>query len=218
MAVIVTSVDLRSRFGTSRDQGPRPTCLAFAASDAHSAARNMLTSLSTEYLYFTAQQRAKRPPDQGALLSCMLDALRDDGQPEEKGWPYLPTNPDPTTWSPPSTCGPMFKRYTRPTVSSVDSIITDLSANIPTVLCLNLPMAFFNPTGDGVVAAVTGDLPNPARRHAVVAIGHGTIDGERAILVRNSWGCRWGIEGNAWMTEAVLVRGCLETAKMLEEP
>ena len=37
MSDITVSVDLRALFGPARDQGPRPTCLAFAASDAHAA-------------------------------------------------------------------------------------------------------------------------------------------------------------------------------------
>ncbi len=35
----VVQQDLRFRFGTARDQGARPTCLAFAASDTHAALR-----------------------------------------------------------------------------------------------------------------------------------------------------------------------------------
>jgi hypothetical protein len=35
--------DIRPRFGPARDQGPRPTCLAFAISDAHAALREPWT-------------------------------------------------------------------------------------------------------------------------------------------------------------------------------
>jgi hypothetical protein len=89
MRVITPSVDLRTLFGPARNQGPRPTCLAFAASDAHAALRSGWAPLSCEYAFYHAQRRAARVPNQGALLSSMLDALRQDGQPEESGWPYL---------------------------------------------------------------------------------------------------------------------------------
>ena len=35
--MIKSLVDLRGNFGPARDQNPRPTCMAFAASDAHAA-------------------------------------------------------------------------------------------------------------------------------------------------------------------------------------
>jgi hypothetical protein len=89
MSVIAAAVDLRSLFGPVGDQGPRPTCLAFAASDVHAALRSGWVPLSREYAFYQAQRRAGRPPSRGALLSSMLDALRENGQPEEGGWPYL---------------------------------------------------------------------------------------------------------------------------------
>jgi hypothetical protein len=88
MSEITISVDLRASFGAARDQGARPTCLAFAASDTHAALREGWTPLSCEYAFFQAQRRAGRMPNAGALLSSMLEALCKDGQPEESGWPY----------------------------------------------------------------------------------------------------------------------------------
>jgi hypothetical protein len=79
MSVITVSVDLRPLFGPARNQGPRPTCLAFAASDAHAALRSGWAPLSCEYAFYHAQRRAGRPPSKGALLSSMLDAPRQDG-------------------------------------------------------------------------------------------------------------------------------------------
>ena len=74
MSVIAAAVDLRSLFGPVGDQGPRPTCLAFAASDVHAALRSGWVPLSREYAFYQAQRRAVRPPSRGALLSSMLDA------------------------------------------------------------------------------------------------------------------------------------------------
>ena len=52
------SVDLRSLFGPVGDQGPRPTCLAFAASDAHAALRSGWVPLSREYAFYQVAARA----------------------------------------------------------------------------------------------------------------------------------------------------------------
>ena len=57
MNSITIRKDLRSRFGPPRDQGQRPTCLAFAMSDAHGAARGPWEDLSCEYLFHHAKKR-----------------------------------------------------------------------------------------------------------------------------------------------------------------
>ena len=92
MTVVIKS-DLRGLFGPARDQGRRPTCLAFAASDAHAALRTPWAALSCEFAFYHAQRRAGRAPTTGALLPAMLTALRLDGQPIESAWPYLDTLP-----------------------------------------------------------------------------------------------------------------------------
>src|SRR5439155_7286636 len=86
---IKVSHDLRNLFGPVRDQGQRPTCLAFAASDTHAGARPGWNPLSCEFAFHRAQQRGKRPPSRGATLDHMLATLRLDGQPQEADWPYL---------------------------------------------------------------------------------------------------------------------------------
>jgi len=48
---ITVSVDLRPQFGPVRDQGDRPTCLAFAASDAHAGLRDPWEPLSLSTYY-----------------------------------------------------------------------------------------------------------------------------------------------------------------------
>ena len=53
MSSITVRKDLRGRFGPVRDQGVRPTCLAFAASDAHAATREPWAELCCEYLFET---------------------------------------------------------------------------------------------------------------------------------------------------------------------
>lgn len=62
MRDIIVLVDLRASFGPARNQGARPTCLAFAASDTHAAVREGWVPLSCEYAFYQAQRRAGRPP------------------------------------------------------------------------------------------------------------------------------------------------------------
>lgn len=195
--------DLRHLFGPARDQGPRPTCLAFAASDTHAGTRPGWDPLSCEFAFWRAQQRGRRPPSSGATLGHMLEALRLDGQPYEAGWPYLPATPvDVDNWAPPATPGPMFGRDGHEGVASFAAAQAHLANSVPVMLLMMLSPSFFTPAVHGVVVAAPGEVPQPAVRHAVVAVASGEVGGEAAILVRNSWGEGWGIDGHAWLTEA----------------
>lgn len=99
---IVADKDLRGNFGPPRDQDPRPTCMAFAASDAHAGVRAGWRPLSVEWLYYHALKRDGGVPHNGATMEGMLAALRLDGQPEEEAWPYIAELfGDPTPWVPP---------------------------------------------------------------------------------------------------------------------
>lgn len=210
--------DLRPLFGPARDQGARPTCLAFAASDTHAGLRDGWAPLSCEFAFYAAQKRAGRPPTSGALLSTMLDALRLDGQPDEKGWPYLAAVPaDHRLWTPPATVGPLYGRNGQRDGTDLSSILAALDRDTPVLMLTMLSRSFFQPRGDGVVDPANDELPEPAQRHAVVAVGHGTVDGTPAILIRNSWGPGWGLEGHAWLTERFLAPRLFATANLTEE-
>lgn len=127
MSTISVSVDLRSMFGPVRNQGSRPTCLAFAASDAHAALRPGWAPLSCEFAFYHAQRRAGRSHGQGALLSATLETLREDGQPEEAGWPYLPKVPaNVAEWAPPTSVGEVFARDGLTTSAAVNAVVQEL--------------------------------------------------------------------------------------------
>lgn len=218
MSEITVSVDLRASFGPARNQGARPTCLAFAASDTHAAIREGWLPLSCEYAFFQAQRRAGRPPNSGALLLSMLEALREDGQPEETGWPYLSATPtDPASWIPPRDIGQLFGRDGTTTTHSLDGVIQELEQGRPLIILLMLSRAFFQRNPHGLVDPAADEQPEPARRHAVVAVGHGIVNGQRAILVRNSWGPSWGVAGYGWLTERFLGPRIYAAAALSEE-
>jgi hypothetical protein len=215
---IAVLVDLRALFGPARNQGPRPTCMAFAASDAHAGLRNSWAPLSCEYAFYQAQRRAGRLPTTGALLSSMLETLRENGQPEERGWPYLPATPaDATSWKPPAEVGALFGRNGEKSVHSLDRVIGELDQGRPVIILLMLSRAFYARNPHGVVDPANDETPEPQRRHAVIAVGHGTVDGQRAVLVRNSWGPNWGDAGYGWLTERFLNPRIFAAAMLLEE-
>lgn len=218
MSDIVVSVDLRPLFGPARNQASRPTCMAFAFSDAHAALRSGWLPLSCEYAFYHAQRRAGRPPSKGAQLSSMLDSLRQDGQPEESGWPYLAATPaDAASWVPPAKVGPLFGRGGERSSPFLDEIVRHLDQDRPVIILLTLSPAFYSPTAHAVVDPASAEAPEPARRHAVVAAGYGTVDGQRALLIRNSWGPRWGETGYGWLTERFLGPRIFAAATLMEK-
>lgn len=211
-------VDLRGAFGPIRDQGARPTCLAFAASDAHTVARADLIPLSSEYIYHCSQKRSGAGYDEGAYLPDMLDALREDGQPIESDWPYLPAVPaDKSKYIPPTVLGKIFGRNAEQSQVRLDKIYDALDNSHAVIALISLTESFFNPPNDSIIEHYDRDAVFPTPRHAVIVVGYGDSSMGRVFLVRNSWGPTWAQSGYAWLTENYLSRHMFGLAQLLDE-
>jgi hypothetical protein len=201
--MIKSLVDLRAMFGPARDQDPRPTCLAFAGSDAHAAARSGWEPLSAEWAYFHAIKRAYGHPADGATLGSMLAAIKLDGQPVEAEWPYVSCPiTDIKSWKPPASSPKLFFRDHGACAVGVQDVLNQLDAGQPVLITMTLSDAFYRPSPDGVVDVV--EPVDPKRRHAVVVVGYGERKSGKLVLLRNSWGRAWGLQGYAWVSVAYL--------------
>lgn len=202
--MVTAAQDLRGGFPAARDQGTRPSCLAFAMSDAHAFSRvTPFEMLSAEYLFYHGVQRTPaRNPNRGVHVHIMTEALQKAGQSTEADWPYLAALPDPlANWVPPLGVA-VYRRSATTLKPSVAEVIAALDKGLPVVISLTISLAFHTPSQHGIVADVNADPPTGC--HAVVAVGHGSLDDKRMILVRNSWGAGWGNLGYAWISEQYL--------------
>lgn len=198
-------VDLRKRFGGARDQNPRPTCMGFAASDAHSFARGSLDPLSVEYAFFHAVQRTKeRNPAKGVPFSAMSQAISIEGQPLESSWPYQNKPVVPSSWTPPSTVGAVYRRNSKAlSTAGINSICNELDSGKPVIVIMDVSLSFFRVTAQTEVLQAPATEPR-INTHAVIAVGYGNNRSTRCILIRNSWGKKWFYAGYGWIDDRYL--------------
>ena len=209
-------LDLSENLMLARDQGCRPTCLAFAASDAHAHARGYpKVALSPEYAFFHAAQRMGAfSCGQGVTMAAILDALEVEGQPEEQHYPYVPLPPPHPLSVPPSPfLQPSYKRIADRRSSEIEHVIESLRAFRAVIIILDITQQFDRATGNpALVEAVPDDQIRG--RHAVVAVGLAR-DRQKVefVKIRNSWGRGWGHEGHAWLSLPYLKNQLVTTAR-----
>lgn len=194
---IAVQADMRGAWTGVRDQGARPTCLACVVSDAHAHAHGLDHRLSAEYLFYAGFKRAPLlKVAYGLTLVAAHQALRNDGQPNEVEWPYQPTTPDP--WVPPAVTK-MWRGGLNSCATGAAGVISSLQAGLPVVLGLRLVPGFNRVQNPPHIIDTSG---KPAGGHAVLGVGLGSSvadGGIDLVLIRNSWGFRWGASGCAWL-------------------
>ena len=106
--MIQIDVDLRAKLEPVRNQGRRPTCLAFATSSVHRAAHGHSCELCAEWLYFNANKQDGLRVDQGSTVEASRSVIAVKGQPDETYWPYQGSEPNPSLWAPPTGAPPVL--------------------------------------------------------------------------------------------------------------
>lgn len=201
-------LDLRHRLRVAGDQGRRGTCVAFAVTAIHEADRGIdgadgPEDLAEEVLFWGAKQIDGDHGD-GTRFSSADAALGRWGQPPEELWPYDDARDQrAASYVPPPGAiepGSCNRAALRPITADLDAVRAELGAGRPVVVGI--------PVWDGLRLADTEPLPAPEpaelypTRHAVVLVGYDPTGD--ALLLRNSWGLRWGSDGHLWVNAALL--------------
>jgi C1A family cysteine protease len=206
MAQLPPAADLRSDFGPVRDQGRRPTCLAFAMSAVHEHARTHPNALSVEVLFKASKARDGLPLTAGTTMPAIAASIQSDGQCDEVAWPYeAAVASDPTA--------PLYHAIAD--VLAPADLLLALREHIgdgrAAVLVLQLTDSWYTLGADGrILAPAAGDRLQG--NHAVVAVGYN--DAERLVIVRNSWGAGWGAGGYALLPYDFVTAYGLEVATL----
>ncbi|UNP30069.1 C1 family peptidase [Lysobacter gummosus] len=181
----------------SRDQGLRPTCIAFALAEVNFDAATGVEALSPEYAYQGAACLTPSwVPGAGVPLDAALRASS-KGQPVESDFPYRAVEPGAPVPAPPTT----FELHGGDVAMlplDTEFICAMLRQGRPVGIGLRLTESFYRPI-DGLVTFEAAPLV-PAVLHAVAVVGFGWEDGEVHFLIRNSWGRGWGQDGVAWVS------------------
>jgi len=190
---------MRALLPLVRDQGQRGTCVAFAVTAAHEVARAagavVSDDLSEEALFWGCKI-IDQNWSSGTRLSSAAAAIGTTGQPLETVWPYVAHRPAGTRYDPPARPSDAWHKSGL-RQSSVDpvSIRVELAAGRPVVLGLTVFDTLFAPSAAGRVDMPAAGSP-PRGRHAVLAVGYDAS----GLLIRNSWGATWALDGYGWLS------------------
>lgn len=222
-------VDLRAWCGPVEDQGEIGSCTANAAAGMVEyyvkKAKGEDFNLSRRFVYKATRNYLGWTGDTGAYLRSTIGALALFGAPPERFCPYEPElyDEEPSAFC--YTLGQNFQaisyyRLDPPGTSAqavLDAVKRHLSSEMPSMFGFTVYSSISK-------AAATGDIPFPSGTesvvggHAVMAVGYDDnyeipipgANGDRttgALLIRNSWGERWGDGGYGRLPYEYVLRG-----------
>jgi C1A family cysteine protease len=217
------AVDLRQWCSPIENQGSLGSCTANAGVGMleyyQRRAFGKHLDASRLFLYKTTRNLEGWTGDTGAYLRTTMKAMVLFGVPPEQYWPY---QIDQFDVEPTAFCyafGQSYKAIKYYRIDPPGTKPNDILKTIKRNLAARLPSMFgftvyssIPPIGTG-----SGDIPFPQPNervmggHAVFTVGYDDKkvigDQKGALLIRNSWGTRWGEQGYGWLPYAYIEAG-----------
>jgi hypothetical protein len=207
------SSDLSGELDPPWYQGRLLSCSAHAAAaalqHAQRRARQEAHVPSRLFLYYTALEKAGAAGAPGAFPVGLRDTWRaanEWGAPPESAWPYPRFRWRRAIEAPPPRAYEAARpragtiRYERILANDLDLVRASLTEGVPVALSISVYRGFRTLRGSDATMRVPGEEEDPIDRHSVLAVGHD--DARETLLVRNSWGVRWGDAGHCHMPYA----------------
>jgi Papain family cysteine protease len=184
-----------------RNQGDRSTCVAFAVSAAHEWMAGEARFHSPEDALWAGHQVQHVPGREETSVAAALQGLATHAHATEAAWPY--GNPAYPADRPENACDPA-NQGTLPTWHalpsiSIQAIAHELERPVAVLLTVKFVWRAWRVPGGEIDADAEEKTP---ANHAILAVG--VQEQPERIIIKNSWGERWGIDGYGFMTERYL--------------
>lgn len=193
-------VNLSNKMPAIFDQGTLGSCTAQALSALVTFNKRNFVGSRLFLYYCERSMDGTVSIDSGATLEDGIKSLKKYGICPEMDWPYIIPK---FTIRPPDIC---FKKALDAQALKVENIN---SSSIQAMKnCLNQGFPFVIgflvfPSFESIIVAKTGMVPYPGPNekplggHAICVMGYD--ESKKRFYCRNSWGPKWGINGNFWM-------------------
>lgn len=194
-------IDLSMQLGPARSQGTRSTCMAFAMSDLNRAVAGAPDALSAEFLYQVAGSLTPAwKPGMGLRSTEAIKATLSPGQPLDVHFPYQTGDPVGVVMPTAPAGEALYCSQISVHGNAMQAVVDRLSQMEFVGLVMRVTQGLFTPKA-GIVPYEMSVVPNAY--HAVLAVGWGTDSSNqvRHLLIRNSWGTGWALNGHAWLPE-----------------